>query len=490
MAAPSTSVRAEDILRRIGDTNERALAYVLDPDPQLSRLSRKVRENVIADLPPVTAGALLGPAALARHFVASAAGGRYRDLFALWDLFRHRAEECRPILAERQKALEKGRGALGTAARLGLSGHAERVAEDIAQAQGLIWQWLRETLMAELPAIGRRPLIASALLQREPALDIPFPERPDDRWLAEAADARRAGTIAPVVEEVLAAHADRLPATIATLSLARDHYPGRLPELVSRIDLGDPSIGALLAWARDHGLGDRAVARVSQAVGDAAGNDRAEGLAVWYAWRERGVEVELPAALSQPTLEGLDVSRPETAVLAGQLISQGAELNMQEVVEEIATRNRQMAEKAYEAFVCAGLDVRLPSALENNPLVKEGTRCPWCQSWTYVRAGHERRCPRRGAATTGNGGPAPVRSATDGWELPPDPPVLEQEPAVAEPQSPVPEPEPALPADDVTPAGHQIAESEAVDGEVAFGYEPEVSASPFPLDPPEPEGPS
>jgi len=54
MAAPSTSVRAEDILRRIGDTNERALAYVLDPDPQLSRLSRKVRENVIADLPPVT----------------------------------------------------------------------------------------------------------------------------------------------------------------------------------------------------------------------------------------------------------------------------------------------------------------------------------------------------------------------------------------------------------------------------------------------------
>jgi len=510
MAAPAASVRAEDIRRRIGDTNEQALAYVLDPDPRLSRLSRKVREDVIADLPPVTAGALLGPAALARHLVASAASGRYRDLFALWELFRHRSGDCRPVLAERQKALEKARAAFATAVRLGLSGHAERVAEDIARAEGLIWQWLRETLMAELEAVGRRPVIASALSQREPDLDIPLPDRPDDRWLAEAADARRAGTIAPAVEAVLAANADRLPATIATLSLARDHYPERLPELVSRIDLDDPAIGALLAWARDHGLRDRAVARVRDAVGDAAAASRAEGLAVWYAWRERGVEVDLPGPLRQPTLDGLDVSRPETAVLAGQLIAEGAPLAMQQVVEELATRNRQLAEKAYEAFVCADLDVHLPAALENNPIVKEGTRCPWCQSWTYVRAGHERRCPRRAAATTGNGGAMAAATVTDEWTLPPAPssaaespteppavpapPTEAAEPEAAEPevdqpaadQSEVAEPEAAEPE----AAEPEAAEPEAAEPEVAFGYEPSVSASPFPLDEPESEEPS
>src|SRR3712207_1892946 len=170
MASSTTSVRPEDVIRRIGDTNDRALAYVLDPDPQLSRLSRKTREALITDLPPVTAGALLGPAALARHFVASAASGRYRDLFPLWQLFRERPDECRPILAERQRALEKGRLALGTAVRLGLSGHAERVAEDVGRAEGLIWTWLREALVADLPAVGQRPALASALLQREPGL--------------------------------------------------------------------------------------------------------------------------------------------------------------------------------------------------------------------------------------------------------------------------------------------------------------------------------
>src|SRR3712207_9498430 len=74
MASSTTSVRPEDVIRRIGDTNERALAYVLDPDPQLSRLSRKVREAIITDLPPVTAAAPLASPRLARPFIPSAGG--------------------------------------------------------------------------------------------------------------------------------------------------------------------------------------------------------------------------------------------------------------------------------------------------------------------------------------------------------------------------------------------------------------------------------
>ncbi len=397
MAQATTNVRPEDLIRRIGDSNERAMAYVLAPDPQLSRLSRKVRESIIADLPPVTAGALLGPAALARHFVASAASGRYRDLFALWELFRQRPDECRPVLAERQKALEKGRMALGTAVRLGLSGRAERVARDVRDAQGLIWTWLREVLDEEQTAVAARPAIASAWLHREPDVDLPLPDDPDDRWLAEAAEARREGPLAPPVERLLAENAGRLPATIATLSLAFDHYPDQAPGLVARIDLDSPQIGALLAWARDHGLGDQVAGRVRATVEEAAGRSRAEGVAAWYSWRERGVDVPLPAALRSPDLDGLDVSRPDTAALAAALIADGAPLDMQAVVADLATRNRQLAEKAYEAYVCAGLPVTLPAGLANNPLVKEGTRCPWCQSWTYVRAGHERRCPRRPA---------------------------------------------------------------------------------------------
>jgi len=395
MAQATTNVRPEDVIRRIGDSNDRAMAYVLAPDPQLSRLSRKVRESIIADLPPVTAGALLGPAALARHFVASAASGRYRDLFALWELFRQRPDECRPVLAERQKALEKGRMALGTAVRLGLSGRAERVARDVRDAQGLIWTWLREVLDEEQNAVAARPAIASAWLHREPDVDLPLPDDPDDRWLAEAAEARREGPLAPPVERLLAENAGRLPATIATLSLAFDHYPDQAPGLVSRIDLDSPQIGALLAWARDHGLGDQVAGRVRATVEEAAGRSRAEGVAAWYSWRERGVDVPLPAALRSADLDGLDVSRPDTAALAAALIADGAPLDMQAVVADLAGRNRQLAEKAYEAYVCAGLAVTLPAGLANNPLVKEGTRCPWCQSWTYVRAGHERRCPRR-----------------------------------------------------------------------------------------------
>lgn len=416
MASPTTSVRPEDIIRRIGDTNEQALAYVLDPDPQLSRLSRKAREAIITDLPPVTAGALLGPAALARHFVASAASGRYRDLFPLWELFRLRPDDCRPILAERQRALEKARVALRTAVRLGISGHAERVAEDVTRAQGLIWQWLREAVISELPRVGQRPAIASALLLREPGLEVPLPAEPDEKWLAEAAEARQAGPLAAPVETLLAANAHRLPATIVTLSLAFEHYPDSLPQLVSRIDLSSPSVGALMAWARDHGVGDRVVERVRETVEQAAALSRAQGAADWYDWQQRGVKVPLPTSLRVPNLDGLDVSRPETATLAAMLIADGASLDMQGMVSDLATRNRQLAEKAYEAFVCAGLRVSLPAMLESNPLVKEGTRCPYCQSWTYVRAGHERRCPRQPPTPADT--PSPAQPEAAGAEPP------------------------------------------------------------------------
>ena len=455
-STPAAGIKPEDVIRRVGDTNERALAYVLEPDPQLNRLSRKVREAIITDLPPITAGALLGPAALARHFVASAASGRYRDLFPLWQLFRLRPDDCRPVLAERQRALEKGRLALTTAVRLGLSGHAERVAEDVTRAEGLIWQWLREALLAELPAVGQRPVIASALLAREPALDVPLPAEPDDRWLAEAAAARGGAPLAPPVEALLGANAHRLPATISTLSLAWEHYPERVAELVSRIDLESPSIGALLAWARDHALGDRVAARIREDVDRAAVSSRADGLAAWYGWRQRGVDVELPAALRAHSLDDLDISRPDTAALAAELIADGSPFDMQGIVADLATRNRQLAEKAYEAFVCAGLDVTLPATLQDNPLVKEGTRCPWCASWTYVRAGHERRCPRR-----------PEPSAA---------PVA----AVAEEAAPA-APPPAAPPAEAWDAA--LAEAEALDAAQA-------QASPAPMAPPAPEPPA
>ena len=41
---PSRQISPKDVIRRIGDTNERAVRYVLNPDPKLSRLSKKVRE--------------------------------------------------------------------------------------------------------------------------------------------------------------------------------------------------------------------------------------------------------------------------------------------------------------------------------------------------------------------------------------------------------------------------------------------------------------
>jgi hypothetical protein len=149
---------------------------------------------------------------------------------------------------------------------------------------------------------------------------------------------------------------------------------------------------------RDHGHADRLRGRVQEAVELAAAHERADALALWQEWRERGVEVPLPEALKKPTLDGLDLGRPESAVLIAQLCAEGADLDPQAALEGAATQNRQLAEKAYEAFVCAGLDVQLPLALEGNPIVKEGTRCPACSAWTWVRPGHERRCPRRAPA--------------------------------------------------------------------------------------------
>ena len=383
-----------EVVRRIGRTNEQALAYVLDPDPKLSRLSRKARESLITEVPPVTAAALLGPEALARHFIASAAAGRYRDLFSLWELFRERPDQCRPVLAERQRALERGRQALTTAVTLGLSGHAERVAEDVTRAQGLIWTWLREVVVAALPAVGRRPVLAAALLAREPDLDIPLPAEPNDRWLAEAAAAKQDGVLPPAMDALLSANVERLPATVATLSQVSEQYPERLPTLVDRIDLESDNIGALLAWARDHGMADRVRSRIEGQIAEAATKGRAEGLAAWASWRARGVDLELPGDLRAPNIEGLDLARPETADLIAQLISGGAAINAQTELDQLAAQNRQLAEKAYESFVCANLDVHLPLALEGNPIVRDGTRCPACQAWTWVRPGHEKRCPR------------------------------------------------------------------------------------------------
>lgn len=397
MSQPATAVRAEEVVRRVGDTNDRALAYALSPDPQLSRLARKAREALLPELPPVTAGALLGPPALARHLVASAASGRYRDLFTLWELFRERPDDCKPVLAERPHALTKAQQALQTATRVGLYGRAERVAEDITHAQGLIWQWLREALLAEPAAVASRPAVASALLLREPELSFPLPEEPDERWLAEAAAAREEGPLAPPVEALLAHNVDRLPATIATLSLAQSEYPEQVASLIDRVDLASAEIGSILAWARDHGYGERLRTRVAELVERAAATERAEGLSLWDAWRQRGIELDLPAPLRAHDLEGLDRTRPETGTLIARLLAEGADIDPQAELNALGTQNRQLAEKAYEGFVCAGLDVTLPAVLEDNPIVRDGTRCPYCLAWTWVRPGHERRCPRQPA---------------------------------------------------------------------------------------------
>lgn len=383
-----------EIVQRIGDTSESALAYVLEPDPRLSRLGRKVKEELITELPPVTAAALLGVEALARHFLASAAGGRYRDLFFMWELFRQRPDECRQVLAERPKAVEKGRHALEIAYRLGIKGHAERVAADVERAQGLVWQWLREELHRDLAAVARRPAVAAALLRREPDTALPLPEQPDDQWLSEAVAARAEAELPEAIDRLVAANIERLPAGIPTLALVHAGYPERVPTLLERVPLEAPDFGAILAWARDHGHERALRERIERDVRETTLRDRAEGLARWQHWRTRGVELPLPESLTTGSLEGLDVGRPETADLVARLVAGGADIPPQALIDDAAARNRQLAEKAYEAFVCAGLDVTLPPSLLESPIVKPETRCPACQAWTWVRPGHEQRCPR------------------------------------------------------------------------------------------------
>lgn len=393
-AAKVDTAQINAIVERIGTSSDEALAYVLAPDPKLERLGRKSREALVPELPPATAAALLGPAALARHFIASSAAGRYRDLYSLWELFRARPEDCKPVLAERPIALDKAQRALRIAVTLGLRGHAERVAEDVRRAQGLVWEWLRGSLGEQLDAVAQRPAVASALLEREPDLALTLPDAPDEAWLREAVGARSVAPLAPAIEARLAANLHRLPATISTLSLAAEHFPDEVAALLDRVDLDGAEVGSILAWARDHGHAERMRNRVLARVEDAARDDRAKGLALWAAWRDRGVEAPLPEALRAPTVEGLDLDRPETATLIALLIEQGAPLAPQALLDTLATENRQRAEKAYEAFVCAGLAVQLPPGLTENPIVKEGTRCPACQAWTWVRPGHEQRCPR------------------------------------------------------------------------------------------------
>jgi hypothetical protein len=342
----------------------------------------------------VTAAALVGPAGFTRHLVASAAAGRYRDLFVLWETFRRFPAEAKPELAERSAALGRAQEKLKTAVRIGLTGRSAFLAEDIARAEGLIWQWLREALVAHLPAVGARPAVASALLKREPSLEVPLPAHPDARWLAEAASARQSEPLAEPVETLLGANVHRLPATVDTLRLATVHYPERVPALVDQVDLDAPDIGAFLAWARDHGATDRLVGRIRERVAGAAARDRAEGLARWYSWQQRGVALELPEALRTDSLGGFDLTKPETGELAARLLARGVQLDLQGQLDAMAAENRQRAEKAYEAMVCADLPVTLPAALEDNPVVNPGTRCPKCRAWTWVRPGHEQRCPR------------------------------------------------------------------------------------------------
>ncbi|HUG86677.1 MAG TPA: hypothetical protein VMM13_19060 [Euzebya sp.] len=403
------------ITRQIGKTSEAALAYVANPDPKLARMSRKHREAVITEIPPVTAGALLGPEALCRHFLASAASGRYRDLFFLWELFVAFPEDCKPVLASRQRAQEKARAKLRTATHLGLLGDADRVAADIDRASGLPWRWMREILEPMAPAIRQRPAVLAAILRRIPDFDVEVPDEPSDRWLAEAAALKEsAGEIPPAVDALLGAHADRLPATVATLSMAQEQYPDRVPALIDRVDLAARDIAAMMAWARDHGHGQQLTGRIAADIDAAVEQDRATGLAAWKRWQGRGVDLPMPQSLAAPTLEGLDLGRPESAELIKVLVDNGADIDPQQILDRLAGDNRMLGEKAFEAFVCAGFDqVHLPLALEGNPMVRPETRCPACQAWTWVRPGLEKRCPRTGCPLRAGQGTAAASPEED-----------------------------------------------------------------------------
>ena len=432
-------------------------------------MARKHREAVISEIPPVTAGALLGPDALCRHFLASAASGRYTDLFHLWELFKAFPDDCKPVLASRQKAQEKAKKKLATATHLGLLGSsADRVAADIDRASGLPWRWLKEVLEPMGPAIRQRPVVLAAMLRRDPGYTVELPEEPNDRWLAEAASLRESGADVPdVIDGMLSRFAERLPATLATLRMAHEQYPDRVPALIDRVDLEARDIGAIMAWARDHGHGDQLTGRVATDVAEAATSSRAEGLARWTTWSERGVTVDMPESLMAPTLEGLDLGRPESAVLVKRLVDAGADMDPQAILDGVAADNRMLGEKAYEAFVCAGFDeVHLPLLLEGNPMVKAETRCPACQAWTWVRPGHEARCPREGYAVPGEHADAEasvdaaVATLVSGADVTPAEPVAAGERPAAAPPPPAAAPEstPSTPEPPAAPAAEAPTE--------------------------------
>lgn len=490
------------IVKRIGATSEAALEYVVNPDPKLARMARKHREAVISEIPPVTAGALLGPDALCRHFLASAAAGRYLDLFHLWELFKLFPDECKPVLASRQKAQEKARKKMQTATHLGLLGSAERVASDIDRAAGLPWRWLQEILEPMGPAIRQRPVVLAAMLRKDPSFEANVPEDPSDRWLAEAAALRESGQDVPEpIDTLLGRFADRLPATLATLSMTHDQYPDRVPALIDRVDLGANDIAAVLAWARDHGHGEQLVGRIAEEVRSAAAENRAEGLARWKSWTSRGVELEMPESLRVPTLEGLDLGRPESADLIKAMVDDGADLVPQEILDGVAGDNRMLGEKAYEAFVCAGFtDIHLPLVLEGNPMVRPETRCPACQAWTWVRPGHESRCPHDGMPLGSNPDQqaAEAVEAVDAAVSTIDPAGLQLDPPMPKPEvgeRPSAPPPPSAPVDapttnDAVPATPEQAAPEQAAPEQAQPEQatPEQAQAPAEQQPAAPEG--
>lgn len=403
-------------LQRIGNTTEEAMAYVASPEAQWQKLSSGFLEELITELPPLTAAALLGPEALCRHFLASAATGRYRDLFNLWDLFKTYPEQCKPILMSRTEAQERAKHKLRVATEFGLIGSADRVAEDIDRAQGLPWNWIRDILKEVGPLIAQRPVVIAALWRKDPSWPIDLPDQPDQRWLSEAAALHNhADPVPEAIDNVLGQHLESLPTTPSTLGLAAHHHPDQVPVLLDRLDPEAEDLVATVRWARDHGydLTERLFAHLDQI----AKESRAKAAAMWAHWRAGGVAPQqLPESLMVPTMDGLDLGAPESWDLAAILVKNGATIDAQAIVDQAASTNRQVGEKAYEAAVCAGFnEVHLPAGLASNPNIKPDARCPKCAAWTWVRPKHETRCPRSAGDIDV---PVEVASATDQADKP------------------------------------------------------------------------
>lgn len=390
-AAPSPA----QVLNRIGKTNDQAMAYVFNPDPSWQELNLGVIEELITNIPPVTAGALLGPDALCRHFLASAASGRYQDLFYLWELYKAFPDLCQPVVMSRTEAQERAKHNLRVATEYGLVGSAERVAQDIRKAKGLPWKWLQDILADLGDLIAQRPMVIAALWERDPGWPLELPEHPDTAWLAEAAQLQAKGEFVPdMIKALLASHLDGLPINPATLDIALATSPDQIPLLLTRIDMDAPDVVATLRWARDHGFDQHEF--IVAFLEACAQENRALAAHHWAKLKAGQIApADLPPTLLGTDLDGLDLGLPESWEIAKVLVDQGAALDVQALLDDIALNNRQIAEKAYEAAVCAGFDeVHLPAGLAANPNIKAEARCPKCAAWTWVRPRHEERCPR------------------------------------------------------------------------------------------------